>query len=100
MVLGTDLTGKMAVVTGAGGILCGMFARTLARAGAAVALLDINLEAAEETARDIREAGGTAAAYGVDVMDKDAGERSCQGAGPVRTLRYPDKRSGRQPGQG
>ena len=58
VVLGTDLTGKMAVVTGAGGILCGMFARTLARAGAAVALLDINLEAAEETARDIREAGG------------------------------------------
>ena len=54
-----------------GGILCGMFARTLARAGAAVALLDINLEAAEETARDIREAGGTAAAYGVDVMDKE-----------------------------
>ena len=46
MVLGTDLTAKMAVVTGAGGILCGMFARTLARAGAAVALLDINLEAA------------------------------------------------------
>ena len=71
MVLGTDLTGKMAVVTGAGGILCGMFARTLARAGAAVALLDINLEAAEETARDIREAGGTAADYGVDVMDKE-----------------------------
>ena len=71
MVLGTDLTGKMAVVTGAGGILCGMFARTLARAGAAVALLDINLEAAEETARDIREAGGMAAAYGVDVMDKE-----------------------------
>ena len=30
MVFGTDLTGKMAVVTGAGGILCGMFARTLA----------------------------------------------------------------------
>ena len=27
VVLGTDLTGKMAVVTGAGGILCGMFAR-------------------------------------------------------------------------
>ena len=71
VVLGTDLTGKMAVVTGAGGILCGMFARTLARAGAAVALLDINLEAAEETARDIREAGGMAAAYGVDVMDKE-----------------------------
>ena len=58
MVLGTDLTGKMAVVTGAGGILCGMFARTLARAGAAVALLDINLEAAEETAGTYGRLGG------------------------------------------
>ena len=39
MVFGLDLSGRMAVVTGAGGILCGMFARTLAQAGASVALL-------------------------------------------------------------
>ena len=52
MVFGLDLSGRMAVVTGAGGILCGMFARTLAQAGASVALLDINLEAAERTARE------------------------------------------------
>ena len=71
MVFGTDLTGKMAVVTGAGGILCGMFARTLAGAGASVALLDINLEAAEKIAGEIRDMGGTASAYEVDVMDKD-----------------------------
>lgn len=71
MVFGTDLTGRMAVVTGAGGILCGMFARTLAEAGAAVALLDINLEAAEKAAGEIRDLGGTAAAYEVDVMDKE-----------------------------
>ena len=32
MVFGLDLSGRMAVVTGAGGILCGMFARTLAQA--------------------------------------------------------------------
>ena len=62
MVFGTDLTGKMAVVTGAGGILCGMFARTLAGAGASVALLDINLEAAEKIAGEIRDMGGTASA--------------------------------------
>ena len=71
MVFGTDLTGKMAVVTGAGGILCGMFARTLAGAVASVALLDINLEAAEKIAGEIRDMGGTASAYEVDVMDKD-----------------------------
>ena len=33
-VLNTDLTGKVAVVTGAGGVLCSAFARVLARAGA------------------------------------------------------------------
>ena len=42
---GTDLTGKVAVVTGAGGVLCGMFAKTLALAGAKVAVLDLNEEA-------------------------------------------------------
>ena len=38
-VLNTDLTGKVAVVTGASGTLCSIFARALARAGAKVALL-------------------------------------------------------------
>ena len=45
-VLNTDLTGRVAVVTGAGGVLCSYFAKVLARAGAKVALLDINEEAA------------------------------------------------------
>ena len=43
-VLNTDLNGKVAVVTGAGGVLCSNFAAVLARAGAKVALLDINEE--------------------------------------------------------
>ena len=47
-VLNTDLTGKVAVVTGAGGVLCSYFAKVLARAGARVALLDLNLDAAEK----------------------------------------------------
>ena len=37
-VLNTNLNGKTAVVTGAGGVLCSAFAKTLARAGARVAL--------------------------------------------------------------
>ena len=45
-VLDTNLTGKVAVVTGAGGVLGSNFAKVLARAGAKVALLDLNEEAA------------------------------------------------------
>ena len=70
-VLNTDLTGKVAVVTGAGGVLCSAFSKVLARAGAKVALLDLNLEAAENFAREIREEGGEARAYGCNVLDKD-----------------------------
>ena len=70
-VLSTDLSGKVAVVTGAGGILCSGFSAALARAGARVALLDINEAAAEEVARAIREEGGDARAYACDVLSRD-----------------------------
>ena len=42
-----DLTGKVAVVTGGGGILCGEMSRALAAAGAKVAILDLKKEAAD-----------------------------------------------------
>ena len=71
-VLNTDLTGKVAVVTGAGGVLCSAFSKTLARAGAKVALLDLNDVAAEEVAAEIRAEGGIATAYKCDVLNKDA----------------------------
>ncbi|MBQ6545354.1 MAG: SDR family oxidoreductase [Lachnospiraceae bacterium] len=70
-VLNTDLNGKVAVVTGAGGVLCSEFARVLARAGAKVALLDLNLAAAQKYADGIAEEGGTARAYACNVLDKD-----------------------------
>lgn len=70
-VLGTDLTGKVAVVTGAGGVLCSGFAKTLARAGAKVALLDLNDEAAQAFADEITAEGGVAKAYKCNVLDKD-----------------------------
>ena len=47
-----DLTDKIAVITGAGGVLMSEFARALAASGAKVALLDINTEAAEAVAED------------------------------------------------
>lgn len=67
-----DLTGKTVVVTGAGGILCSSFAEAAARCGAKVALLDINLEAAEKNAAAIREAGFEAKAYQTNVLEKES----------------------------
>lgn len=74
-VLNTDLTGKVAVVTGAGGILCSGFSKTLARAGAKVALLDLNEAAAQAVAEEITAEGGQAKAYACDVLDKEACRR-------------------------
>ena len=70
-VLNTDLTGKVAVVTGAGGVLCSAFAKVLARAGAKVALLDLNEQAAQGYADEIMAEGGEAKAYACNVLDKD-----------------------------
>jgi len=62
--------GKVAVVTGAGGVLCAAFAEDLAKCGAKVALLDINLEAAEEVAARINANGGEAKAFKANVLDR------------------------------
>ena len=71
-VLSTDLTGKTAVVTGAGGVLCSAFSQALARAGAKVALLDLNFDAAKRFADKITAEGGIAKAYQCTVLDKAA----------------------------
>lgn len=68
----TDLTGKVAVITGAGGVLCSVMAEALAMCGAKVALLDLNLEAAEENAKAIAAKGYTAKGYVANVLDKDS----------------------------
>jgi len=70
-VLNTDLSGKVAVVTGAGGVLCSYFAKVLARAGAKVALLDLNYEAANKYAEEIVAEGGIAKAYSCNVLNKE-----------------------------
>lgn len=77
-VINTDLTGKVAVVTGAGGVLCSYFAKVLARAGAKVALLDLNVEAATAYANEIIAEGGIALAYGCNVLEKETCEAVAQ----------------------
>ncbi len=77
-VLDTDLSGKVAVVTGAGGILCSYFAKVLARAGAKVALLDLNEEAAKQYAEEIIAEGGIAKAYPCNVLDKEICENTAK----------------------
>ncbi len=67
-----DLNGRTAVVTGAGGVLCSQFARALAACGASVALLDLNLDAAQAVADEITATGGKAFAYKTNVLDKDS----------------------------
>lgn len=69
--INTDLTGKVAVITGAGGVLCGGFAKVLASAGATLALLDINETDAQKVAEEINAAGGLAKAYKCDVLSKE-----------------------------
>ncbi len=73
-----DLSGKTAVVTGAGGVLCSMFAKALAACGAKVALLDKNGEAAEREAQAIRDEGGCALAVACDVLSKESMEQAHQ----------------------
>lgn len=65
-----DFTGKVAVVTGGGGVLCSVLSRALAQCGASVAVLDINLPAAEKVADEIHTQGNQAIAIQADVLDK------------------------------
>ena len=51
--LNCDFTGKVVVVTGAGGVLCGDMARAYAQAGAKVAALDLNEEAVLKLAAEV-----------------------------------------------
>lgn len=68
-----DLSEKVAVITGAGGVICSEFARALAECGAKVALLDIDAAAAKAVADSI---GDGAIAIGCDCLNKADIERA------------------------
>ena len=65
------LSGKVAAITGAGGVLCGMFAKALAKAGCKVAVLDHNMEHAQAVVDSIVAEGGIAKAFFCNVLDKE-----------------------------
>ena len=71
-----NLTGKTAVVTGGGGVLCSTFARALAECGAAVAVVDLNEESARVVADEIAASQGKARGVVADVLDIESLKRA------------------------
>ncbi|MFN2164773.1 MAG: SDR family NAD(P)-dependent oxidoreductase, partial [Anaerolineae bacterium] len=67
-----DISGRVAVLTGGGGVICGTMSRELAARGAKVAVLDLAQDAAEACAAAIRDAGGEALAVACNVLERDS----------------------------
>jgi NAD(P)-dependent dehydrogenase (short-subunit alcohol dehydrogenase family) len=67
-----NLKDKVAVITGGGGVLTGVFADALCTRGAKVALFDINKEAADMAAEKLVASGGIAKGYKADVLSKES----------------------------
>lgn len=76
MMIHENLKGRVAVITGGGGVLCSRFAKTLAAQGCKVAVLDLNEEAAKQTADEIVKDGGTAIAVKCNVLEKESVENA------------------------
>jgi NAD(P)-dependent dehydrogenase (short-subunit alcohol dehydrogenase family) len=72
-----DLTGKVAVVTGGGGVLCSCMAEALADCGAAVAILDLREDAAQRVADAVRARGGAAVGIACNVLERPSLEQAC-----------------------
>ena len=71
-----DISGQVAVITGAGGIICGVMAREMAKKGVKVALLDLFVENAQKIADEINAAGGEAVAVKANVLDRESLEQA------------------------
>jgi NAD(P)-dependent dehydrogenase (short-subunit alcohol dehydrogenase family) len=71
-----DISGKVAVVTGGGGVLCSSISKNLAKCGSKVAVLDLFPEAAQKVVDEIKACGGEAMAVRCDVLDKKSIEEA------------------------
>lgn len=67
-----DVSEKIAVITGAGGVICSVLAKELAACGAKVALLDLSIEASQKVVEDILSTGGDAISVEADVLNRES----------------------------
>lgn len=73
-----NLSGRVAVVTGGGGVLLGTISKALGRLGVKVAILDLIPKAARKVESEIVSAGGEAIAVKCNVLDKTSLEAACR----------------------
>ena len=73
--LNIDFSGKVVVVTGAGGLICGAMARAFAQSGAKVAALDLNEDAVKALAEELKGEGFVCEGYKANVLDAEALEQ-------------------------
>ena len=71
-----NISGKVAVITGGGGVLCGEMARALSKCGVKVAILDLRENIALEIADEIIKHGGKAVGLACDVLNKKSIEKA------------------------
>ena len=70
-----DYSGKVVVITGAGGLICGAMARAFAQSGAKVAALDLNEDAVKALADELKAEGFVCEGYKANVLDTEALEK-------------------------
>ena len=73
--LNIDFSGKVVVVTGAGGLICGAMAKAFAVSGAKVAALDLNEEAVKKLASELKAEGYICEGYKANVLDAEELEK-------------------------
>lgn len=76
MIKHENLKGRVAVVTGGGGVLCSGFAKDLAASGVKVAVLDIRKESTQTVADEITAAGGESIGIACDVLSAESLEQA------------------------
>ena len=76
--LNENIKGRVAVITGGGGVLCSGFAKDLASFGVKVAVLDLREDAAQKVVDEINADGGTALAVGCNVLEAESLENARQ----------------------
>lgn len=85
-----DFSGKVVVVTGAGGLICGAMARAFAQSGAKVAALDLNEDAVKTLADELRNEGFICKGYKSNVLNpedlKAVHEKVLSDLGPCNIL--------------